>query len=192
MSMQQSPAKPPRTPRSERNWLDSTGAVIQDEDNFADACGFSFEHKGSGKTFTRVFDPVNHLQEILMLATFGGQTLAGNVASGKHDASGFADIEARFALFRASPPLWVERVSGPRWIPEILARAISMVATGSEASADTYLAKINGPPIKVQQQNGAMVEIEYAVFARTNPDVLRMYDQLAGKVPVVTATAGQL
>lgn len=171
-----------RASRSERNWLDSQGQPIEEEaDIGGEVKGFSYTLKALDKTFTKMFDLNKNPTEVLMLAAFGGMTLAGNVANGKTPAEAFADIEARFALIESGT--WVERtgVGGPRYNPETLAAAISTVKHGDASQAAVYQAKM-GTKVPVRSASGgATTDMDYGAFALTNPKVKDAYDRLAGK-----------
>jgi hypothetical protein len=175
------PQRKDKISRSERNWIDATGAAIEDDAEIGgNVKGFSYHLKAVNKTFTKMFDLAKNPNEVLMLAAFGGMTLAGNVANGKTPEQGFADIEARFALIENGT--WVERVGvgGPRYVPEVLARAISTVKHGDESQAGIYLAKM-GTKVKVRNGSGQETEMDYGAFAKTNTKVGAAYDKLMGK-----------
>ena len=180
------PRKITKVSRSERNWLDSKGQPIADESEIGgNVAGFSYAYKPANKTFTKLFDFNKNPDEILMLAAFGGMTLAGNVANGKESdpQRAFADIEARFALIESGT--WVERVGlgGPRYNAETLAAAISTVKHGNADQALTYLAKIgpDKPKVKVRNSAGVETEMDYGTYALTNPKVQDAYTRLSGK-----------
>ena len=185
MSDVQSTTKAPRAARSTREWLDSSGSPIAEESDIGGAVhGFSYHYKPANKTFVKMFDLSKNPDEVLMLAAFGGMTLAGNVANGKDDdpQKAFSDIEARFALI--SSGTWVERtgIGGPRYNPETLAAAISTVKHGDASQAAVYQAKM-GTKVPVRSSNGAATaDMDYGAFALTNPNVKAAYDKLAGKL----------
>lgn len=172
-----------KAPRSDREWLDASGAPILEDDDYHTARGGAYTFKATGKTVERVFSTDN-LPELFMYATFGFLTLMGNVANAKSPEQGYDDCLTRADLIKGGK--WVERtgVGGPRYNAENLAKAISFVKHGSYGQAGTYAAKIgpDKPKITVRNAQGANVEMDYGAFAYTNPAVRAHHDSLQGRV----------
>ncbi len=178
---------PPRQRRSEREWLNSAGDAILDDADYPTCFGGRYTFKATGKSVERIFDPSNQ-PELMMYATFGFLTLMGNVANAKSPEAGYDDALTRADLIRSGK--WVERLGGPRYNPENLARAISIVKHGTDADWSQYHDKIGAdkPKVKVRDPQGKEIEMEYGAYAYTHPKVREKHDELQGKtVADVTA-----
>lgn len=198
-------AKPKKVQVAIRDWINSAGQPL-DAGSEKDTTGFRYIHLPTAKRLQPAYNPETDQapdgsvfecdltklppQALLMLAAFGGQTLAGNVVNtatngpkGDPNADVIAEITARFADM-ADNLVWADRtagVGGVRYDKDKLSQAIA-TAKG-EADPAPYLAKMES---KVDQKSGAVVAadtkgaISYGAFALRNAKVKAAYDALTG------------
>lgn len=162
--------------------LDESGEVVQDETK---ARGFRYEQISTGEKFDYMVTPA----AAMMLACFGGKTLATNEASqvrnnpkgGGGDAEQLEAIKNRFALLDQGE--WVDRTreaAAPNldWLAEAIVSV--MLADGKiseEQAAGDAKAKVRQ---KLDDDAG------YVKTARQHPRVSAEYARLAGRVVKTT------
>lgn len=196
--------KPKREAIAVRDWLDANYSPLAAGEE-AKTIGFRYIHLPSAKKLNPTYNPESDVAPqgssyeldlrqlspagIMMLAAFGGLTLAGNVVSsaangpkGDPNLNPIRIIEERFKEIDAGT--WAERsagVGGVRYDKEKLAAAIA--AAKGESDPAPYLAKMDG---KVDPKSGAVVAadakgaISYGAYAMRNPKVKGEYDKLTG------------
>lgn len=199
----QAETKAKKVPVALRDWIDADGKPVESGAE-ASATGFRYTHLPSARKVNPAFNPetdkpdasaVFEIQfgnpgEIeIMLAIFGGLTLAGNVVNtavngpkGDPSINPIPLIAERFA--ELDKGVWADRatgVGGVRYDKEKLASAIATAK--SETDPAPYLVKMEN---KVDPKTGAVVaadtkgSISYGAFALRNAKVKSAYDALTG------------
>jgi hypothetical protein len=196
--------KPKKVAIAIRDWINSASQPLESgKEN--ETVGFRYIHLPSAKKLNPAYNPetdvapdgsafecdISALPEPakLMLATFGGLTLAGNVVNtatngpkGDPNLNPISLIADRFK--ELADGIWADRatgVGGVRYDKEKLSQAIA-TAKG-ETDPAPYLAKMEN---KVDQKTGAVVAndtkgaISYGAFALRNAKVKAAYDSLTG------------
>jgi hypothetical protein len=187
------PAEPTRTKIANREWIDDSGASVNEED----ATGFSYEFLGrtkegiaipaDGEKFTRYLKDMSEAEKN-MLALFGAVTLSGNVTNtwmGDKDADKPAKakdaIAARFGdLFNGK---WVDRTGavGARVDKDQLAHAICDIAEKA------------GDPKDWTKVREKLENDEFAKSIRSVPAIAAKYSELMGrKSPSLDALLAQV
>lgn len=187
-----------------RDWLDANYAPLATGDE-AKTIGFRYIHLPSARKANAQYNPETDPapqgtsydcdlrsmspEAVLMLATFGGLTLAGNVVNsavngpkGDPNINPISLIEERFKEIDAGT--WAERaagVGGVRYDKDKLAAAIA--SAKGETDPAPYLARMDK---KVDPKTGAEVAadtkgaISYGARAMRNAAVKAAYDALTG------------
>lgn len=201
-------AKAKRETVALRDWIDASGAPVESGKE-GTATGLRYTHLPSAKrinpsfnpetdqpdpaaTFSRHFPAVGEpmTADALMVAIFGGLTLAGNIVNtatngpkGDPNLNPISLIAERFEELATG--VWADRAGGSgggvRYDKEKLAQAIAQVK--NETDPSPYLAKMAN---KVDQKTGAVVAddtkgaISYGAYALRNATVKGAYDALTG------------
>lgn len=187
-----------------RDWIDANYSPLATGDE-AKTVGFRYIHLPSAVKANPTYNPESDTaphgtafevdlsgwpkESLLMLATFGGLTLAGNVVNsavngpkGDPTLNPISLIEERFAEIEKG--VWAERaagVGGVRYDKDKLAAAIA--SAKGESDPAPYLAKMDH---KVDPKTGQVVAadakgaISYGAFALRNAKVKAAYDALTG------------
>lgn len=187
-----------------RDWLNSAQQPLESGKE-SETTGFRYIHLATAKSLVPTYNPETDsppagsvfecdltklpLNTLYMLATFGGQTLSGNVVNTAHNGpkgdksiNPIPLIEERFKELIAGT--WADRaagVGGVRYDKEKLSAAIAQAK--GEADPAPYLAKMEA---KVDAKTGAVVAndtksaISYGAYALRNAKVKAAYDALAG------------
>lgn len=197
-------SKPKREAVAVRDWINANYQPLAAGEE-KQTVGFRYIHLPSAKRANPAYNPESDTapagtsyevdftnwpkESLLMLATFGGLTLAGNVVNsavngpkGDPNLNPISLIEERFAEIENG--VWAERaagVGGVRYDKDKLAAAIA--SAKGESDPAPYLAKMDN---KVDPKTGAVVAsdakgaISYGAFALRNAKVKAAYDALAG------------
>lgn len=195
---------PKRQQVAVRDWIDANYSPLATGEE-AKTVGFRYIHLPSAKKANPAYNPESDAapdgtsfeidltgmskEGLLMLATFGGLTLAGNVVNsavngpkGDPNLNPISLIAERFGEIEKG--VWAERtagVGGVRYDKDKLAAAIA--SAKGESDPAPYLAKMDH---KVDPKTGAVTAadakgaISYGAFALRNAKVKAAYDALTG------------
>lgn len=184
-----------------RDWMNAAGQPLESGKE-GEAVGFRYIHLGSAKKANPQYNPETDQAPdgtffdynptgtaALMLAIFGGLTLAGNVVNtatngpkGDPNINPISLIRDRFAELETG--VWADRAAGSggvRYDKEKLSAAIAQAK--GESDPAPYLGKMEN---KVDQKTGAVVAndakgaISYGAYALRNAKVKAAYDALTG------------
>lgn len=184
-----------------RDWIDANGKPVETGKESL-AVGFRYIHLPSAKKANPAFNPetdnapdgtfydyVPDGASAIMLAIFGGLTLAGNVVNsatngpkGDPNLNPIALVKARFDEIDSG--IWTDRTGGTGGVRYDKDKLSAAIATAKgETDPSPYLLKMDN---KVDPKSGAVVPtdtkgaISYGAFALRNAKVKSAYDALTG------------